>query len=88
MRDVLVFTRTKHRADRLAKFLGQQHVSVERIHGNRSQAQRTEAQRQRVQAEEAELDRILDKVRASGLQSLTRREQAALQRATDRQRHG
>ena len=43
MRDVLVFTRTKHRADRLAKFLGQQHVSVERIHGNRSQAQRTEA---------------------------------------------
>ena len=43
MRDVLVFTRTKHRADRLAKFLGQQNVSVERIHGNRSQAQRTEA---------------------------------------------
>ncbi len=43
MQDVLVFTRTKHRADRLAKFLGQQKVSVERIHGNRSQAQRTEA---------------------------------------------
>ncbi len=43
MRDVLVFTRTKHRADRLAKFLAQQQVSVERIHGNRSQAQRTEA---------------------------------------------
>ena len=52
------------------------------------QAKRTEAQRQRVQAEEAELDRILDKVRASGLQSLTKREQAALQRATDRQRQG
>ena len=43
MRDVLVFTRTKHRADRLAKFLGQHAVSVERIHGNRSQAQRTQA---------------------------------------------
>jgi ATP-dependent RNA helicase RhlE len=43
MRDVLVFTRTKHRADRLAKFLAQNGVSVERIHGNRSQAQRTEA---------------------------------------------
>ena len=43
VQDALVFTRTKHRADRLAKFLGQQHVSVARIHGNRSQAQRTEA---------------------------------------------
>jgi ATP-dependent RNA helicase RhlE len=43
MRDVLVFTRTKHRADRLAKFLAGHNVSVERIHGNRSQAQRTEA---------------------------------------------
>jgi ATP-dependent RNA helicase RhlE len=41
--DALVFTRTKHRADRLAKFLGQQKFSVERIHGNRSQAQRTQA---------------------------------------------
>ncbi|MFI5178272.1 MAG: DEAD/DEAH box helicase [Vicinamibacterales bacterium] len=43
VRDALVFTRTKHRADRLAKFLGQSSVSVQRIHGNRSQAQRTEA---------------------------------------------
>jgi ATP-dependent RNA helicase RhlE len=43
VRDALVFTRTKHRADRLAKHLGQQQVKVERIHGNRSQAQRTEA---------------------------------------------
>ena len=41
--DALVFTRTKHRADRLAKFLASKHVSVERIHGNRSQAQRTQA---------------------------------------------
>ena len=41
--DALVFTRTKHRADRLAKHLAGRGVSVERIHGNRSQAQRTEA---------------------------------------------
>jgi ATP-dependent RNA helicase RhlE len=43
VRDALVFTRTKHRADRLAKHLAQHHVAVERIHGNRSQAQRTDA---------------------------------------------
>ena len=41
--DALVFTRTKHRADRLAKQLGRERVRVQRIHGNRSQAQRTEA---------------------------------------------
>jgi ATP-dependent RNA helicase RhlE len=41
--DALVFTRTKHRANRLAKYLGEQSVRVERIHGNRSQNQRTEA---------------------------------------------
>ncbi len=39
----LVFTRTKHRADRLAKQLNRAKVSAERIHGNRSQAQRTRA---------------------------------------------
>ena len=43
MHDALVFTRTKHRADRLAKHLVQQGLKAERIHGNRSQAQRTEA---------------------------------------------
>jgi ATP-dependent RNA helicase RhlE len=43
VQDALVFTRTKHRADRLAKYLGQHRVTVERIHGNRSQAQRTAA---------------------------------------------
>jgi ATP-dependent RNA helicase RhlE len=43
MHDALVFTRTKHRADRLAKFLAQRNLKVERIHGNRSQSQRTEA---------------------------------------------
>ncbi|HYR95586.1 MAG TPA: DEAD/DEAH box helicase [Candidatus Binatus sp.] len=39
----LVFTRTKHRANRLAEFLGRHRVPCERIHGNRSQAQRTQA---------------------------------------------
>jgi ATP-dependent RNA helicase RhlE len=43
VRDALVFTRTKHRADRLARYLTEHRVSVQRIHGNRSQAQRTEA---------------------------------------------
>jgi ATP-dependent RNA helicase RhlE len=39
----IVFTRTKHRANRLAEFLGRHDISAVRIHGNRSQAQRTEA---------------------------------------------
>ena len=43
MREALVFTRTKHRADRLAKHLMREGIKAERIHGNRSQAQRTEA---------------------------------------------
>jgi ATP-dependent RNA helicase RhlE len=43
VKQALIFTRTKHRADRLAKHLDQQKVSVQRIHGNRSQAQRTDA---------------------------------------------
>ncbi len=43
VKEALVFTRTKHRADKLARFLEQQKVSVARIHGNRSQSQRTEA---------------------------------------------
>ena len=43
VQDALVFTRTKHRADRLAKHLAQHKIEVERIHGNRSQGQRTQA---------------------------------------------
>jgi ATP-dependent RNA helicase RhlE len=43
IKNVLVFTRTKHRANRLAEFLDRQRVSCDRIHGNRSQAQRTDA---------------------------------------------
>src|SRR5262245_16872363 len=39
----LVFTRTKHRANRLAQFLDRHGVACERIHGNRSQPQRTQA---------------------------------------------
>jgi ATP-dependent RNA helicase RhlE len=39
----LVFTRTKHRANRLAKYLDGAGISCERIHGNRSQAQREAA---------------------------------------------
>jgi len=41
MREALVFTRTKHRTDRLQKFLVRNGIEAERIHGNRSQAQRT-----------------------------------------------
>ena len=43
MKEALVFTRTKHRANRLWEFLGKRGLSVARIHGNRSQAQRTDA---------------------------------------------
>jgi ATP-dependent RNA helicase RhlE len=43
LQSVLVFTRTKHRANRLAAFLARHGVQTERIHGNRSQSQRTAA---------------------------------------------
>ena len=43
LKSVLVFTRTKHRANRLAQFLERQRVACERIHGNRTQSQRTAA---------------------------------------------
>jgi len=39
----LVFTRTKHRTNRLAEFLVRNGINAERIHGNRSQGQRTAA---------------------------------------------
>lgn len=41
--NVLVFTRTKHRANRLAQYLSKRGIACDRIHGNRSQAQRTRA---------------------------------------------
>jgi ATP-dependent RNA helicase RhlE len=43
MNEALVFTRTKHRANRLWEFLDKRGVPAARIHGNRSQAQRTDA---------------------------------------------
>ena len=43
MTQALIFTRTKHRANRLAEYLVEAGIRAERIHGNRSQAQRTAA---------------------------------------------
>ena len=43
MTQALVFTRTKHRANRLAEQLVKRGIKAERIHGNRSQSQRTAA---------------------------------------------
>ncbi|HEX7182836.1 MAG TPA: DEAD/DEAH box helicase [Thermoanaerobaculia bacterium] len=43
IQNALVFTRTKHRANRLADFLLRHGVACDRIHGNRSQPQRTAA---------------------------------------------
>ena len=42
-KSVLAFTRTKHRANRLADFLEKNGVACARIHGNRTQGQRTDA---------------------------------------------
>jgi len=41
--DAIVFTRTKHRANRLAQYLERRGIATGRIHGNRSQSQRTAA---------------------------------------------
>src|SRR5687768_16154282 len=43
MREALVFTRTKHRANRLWEYLTKRGVNAARIHGNRSQKQREDA---------------------------------------------
>jgi ATP-dependent RNA helicase RhlE len=43
IRSAIVFTRTKHRANRVFEQLERQKVQVARIHGNRSQVQRTDA---------------------------------------------
>jgi ATP-dependent RNA helicase RhlE len=43
IRSVIAFTRTKHRANRLADYLARNGVPAGRIHGTRSQAQRTAA---------------------------------------------
>jgi ATP-dependent RNA helicase RhlE len=41
IRSVIAFTRTKHRANRLADYLARHGVAAGRIHGNRTQGQRT-----------------------------------------------
>src|SRR5512137_2506794 len=41
--DAIVFTRTKHRANRLTDYLERHGISTAKIHGNRSQGQRTAA---------------------------------------------
>ena len=43
LESVICFTRTKHRANRLAATLDKSHISCAPIHGNRSMAQRTSA---------------------------------------------
>ena len=43
LRQALVFTRTKHRANRLAEHVLRSGIRSARIHGNRSQSQRSEA---------------------------------------------
>lgn len=48
---------------------------------------RWQKKQQQLADEEAEVDRILDKVRDHGLQSLTRKEKKTLSRATERKRH-
>ena len=40
---VLVFTKTKHRANRLTRHLGAKHINAVAIHGNKSQGARTKA---------------------------------------------
>ena len=41
MKRVLVFTRTKHRADKITRMLTKNRISANAIHGNKSQNQRT-----------------------------------------------
>ena len=43
IQNAIVFTRTKHRANRVFEQLEKRNIKVNRIHGNRSQLQRTEA---------------------------------------------
>jgi len=40
---ILIFTRTKHRANKVAQFLVQNNISADAIHGNKSQNARTKA---------------------------------------------
>jgi membrane associated rhomboid family serine protease len=61
------------------------HVGVQ---SPRRKHKRLQRRLQQTEEEEAEVDRILDKVRQHGLQSLNRREKKVLNRATERSRQG
>jgi ATP-dependent RNA helicase RhlE len=43
LKSVLVFTRTKHRANKIALVLNKNKIEADAIHGNKSQNQRTKA---------------------------------------------
>ena len=43
LKSVLVFTRTKHRANKVAEVLNKSNIEAAAIHGNKSQNQRTKA---------------------------------------------
>ena len=43
IKSVLVFTRTKHKSDKIVRFLNQNNINSGAIHGNKSQAQREKA---------------------------------------------
>lgn len=45
MERVLIFSRTKHRADKIAEALNKNRINADAIHGNKSQNQRTRAMR-------------------------------------------
>lgn len=57
------------------------------VEGDLLSAWKQQRHRRTLNKEDAEVDRILDKVRRHGLASLNKREKKTLQRATDRQRH-
>lgn len=59
---------------------------ADRFSAEKLQKSRRDKQNRQTQREDAEIDRILDKVRDKGLASLSSREKKLLQKATDRQR--
>jgi hypothetical protein len=56
------------------------------VDGRRTKAR--DAKEKREQAFQGEVDRILDKVRDQGMQSLTRQEKKTLSEATERRKRG
>ncbi len=43
LKSVLIFTRTKHKANNIAKFLSRNNINADALHGNKSQSARTKA---------------------------------------------